>query len=119
MQRVRRGSFGWKQRWPWRLLFHAAINERVCPRCGLPYQDGALPEPEYLVEKGSLALCRYPAGSFRPKERVLRFVRWRSGSYRLYMSEFIPMEEFDCLREIVDEATLLLANEKTSSSKRQ
>ena len=62
-----------------------------------------MPEPEIIAEKGSIVLCAYPAGSFRSKEKVLRFCRWRAGGNRLYLSEFIPMEEFDCLLEILDD----------------
>lgn len=78
-----------------------------------------MPEPEIIADKGSVALCVYPAGSFRSKEKVLRFGRWRAGGSRLYLSEFIPMEEFDCLQQVLDEATQKLTAEKSTSSKRR
>jgi len=78
-----------------------------------------MPEPEFIAEKGSIALCVYPAGSFRPKDKVLRLCRWKAGANRLFLSEFIPMEEFDDVQETINQAALKLTQEKKTSSKRQ
>ena len=103
MYRVRR-NFGWKTQWPWRLFFLPKVNERFCPKCSMPFQDGAMPAPLDTFDKGNIAGRVYPSGGYRKNEVVIRVGRLRAGRDSFYLSEFIPLED---LNDLIDVASTL------------
>lgn len=103
MYRVRR-NFGWKTRWPWKLFFFPKVNERFCPKCSMPFQDGTMPAPLDKFDKGNIAGCVYPSGGYRKNEVVIRVGRLRAGRDSFYLSEFIPLED---LNDLIDVASTL------------
>ncbi len=103
MYRVRR-HFGWKTRWPWKLFFFPKVNERFCPKCSMPFQDGTMPAPLATFDKGNITGCVYPSGGYRKNEVVIRVGRLRAGRDSFYLSEFIPLED---LNDLIDVASTL------------
>ena len=93
MYRIRRNYNQWRERWPWRWIFTPKVNERFCRHCGLPFQEGTMPEPIGKYQQGSIGVLVFPAGGFRQKEFVVRFGRWKASGGRFYLSEYVPTDE--------------------------
>ena len=100
MYRVRYGRKKWRTRWPWTRLFPLRVDDRFCPKCGLPYHNGPLPKEVTQFTEGNVGACIYPSGTFRRRSFAVKFGRWRSGSRELYLSDFIDAEELDDLFEV-------------------
>lgn len=101
MYRVRRNNNHWKRRWPWRWFYRPKIDERTCRHCGLPYQNGPLPDSIHRFDVGNIGCLVFPAGGYRQHEKVVRFGRWRAGRSEFYLSEFIPTEDLDDLLKVI------------------
>ena len=101
MYRVRRNGNLWRTRWPFRIWWPPRIDERFCPKCTLPFVNG--PEPEQVRQflSGNVAAILYPSGDWKRERFVIRLGRWKPGSGRFYLSEFVPDEELDDLDEVI------------------
>jgi hypothetical protein len=86
------------------LFFLPKVNERFCPKCSMPFQDGAMPAPLDTFDKGNIAGRVYPSGGYRKNEVVIRVGRLRAGRDSFYLSEFIPLED---LNDLIDVASTL------------
>lgn len=109
MYRARKHRRRWKHRWPWKLFFPLRVNERFCPVCNLPFQDGPLPAEVASVLVGNVTAIILPAGSFRKHDYVVRFGRWRPSGNRFYCSEYIPASELSELIAAAESARSKLA----------
>ncbi len=104
MLRIRNNQKRWRLKWPWRLFFPLRVDERYCPECGLPYHEGPLPQALKRYCANNIEGLVYPAGGYRRGEFVVRFGRWRVGSGKFFLGEFVPEEELDSLLMVVNQA---------------
>jgi len=70
----------------------------------MPYHEGPLPQEVKRYGDGNVEGLVFPAGSFRSGEFVVRFGRWKAGSHKFFLSEFIPEYELESLLKVVTQA---------------
>lgn len=119
MYRVRRNYDQWKMRWPWRLIFRPKVNERYCRHCGMPFQNGPMPESIKRFDEGNIGCLVFPAGGYRKHDVVVRFGRWRASSGRFYLSEFVPTEDLGDLLLVLERTQKELKPAPVTRARRQ
>ncbi len=103
MYRVRYGRNSWRNRWPWKRLFPPKVDERFCPKCGLPYQNGPQPKELACIPRGSVQALVYPAGGWKRDEIVVRFGKCKAIGSDIRYSEYYLVGDLD---DLVETATL-------------
>jgi hypothetical protein len=101
MYRVRRNVRPWRTRWPLKKWWPKKMDERFCRECNLPYINGPLPKEIRQFYAGNVAAILFPAGDWRRERFVVRTGRWRPGSGKFYLSEFVPDDELDDLEVVI------------------
>ncbi len=104
MYRVRYGWKRWRNRWPWKWLFPPTVDERYCPKCRLPYQDGPQPKERKQFISGNVAGLVYPAGNWGQRKYAVKFGRWKASSRQFYLSEYFSADDFDDLNRVAAQA---------------
>lgn len=99
MYRVRRKG-GWRKRWPFKKWIKPKLDERFCPECELPYQNGPLPRETAQFCSGNVAAVLLPEGGWR-KGTAIRLGRWKPSAGRFFLSEFIPAKELSDLETVI------------------
>ena len=119
MYRIRRDPRHWRNRWPWSWLIQPKVNERFCPKCGLPFQDGSMPKVIDRFQVGSIGAEVFPAGTFRQKDIVVHFGRWKASSGKFFLSEFVPIDEVADLLAVVQQVQEALIKPHKTRAARQ
>ena len=104
MYRVRRNGKTWRTRWPVRKWWPKKVDERFCRECGLPFVQGPLPKEIRQFYSGNVAAFLFPSGDWKRERAVVRTGRWKPGSGRFYLSEFVPQDELDDLERVIAQA---------------
>ena len=104
MYRVRYGRKRWRTRWPWKWLFPLTVDERFCPECRLPYQNGPHPKEKKQFTSGEVAAIVYPAGGWKRGDYCVRFGRWRSHGRDYFLSQYFSEEDLDDLAKVTVQA---------------
>ena len=119
MYRIRHGKKRWRTNWPWRWLYPLKLDERFCRKCGLPYHNGPLPKEIQRFDVGNVGALIFPAGGWKKGNRYsIRFGRWKQGSRDFSFSEYIPCDELDELRQVLDQVVAFLAASQKPRAKR-
>ena len=74
MNRVHYGRKKWRTRWPWKWLFPLRVDDRFCPKCGLPYHNGPVPKELAAALKRNTAAKR-TWDNFSPSHRR-EYIEW-------------------------------------------
>jgi hypothetical protein len=110
MYRVRRKGKPWRTRWPFKKWWPQKVDERFCRECNQPYINGPHPKEVCQFFTNNVAAVLYPAGDWKRERFVVRLGRWKPGSGRFYLSEYVPADELEDaetviaqVREYIDE----------------
>ena len=104
MYRVRNQWNRWRNRWPWKRLFPPTVDERFCPKCGLPFQNGPQPKETKQFISGSVAALVLPTGNWGRGKYAVRFGKWKAHSRQLYFSDYFSTDDLDDLNWVAAQA---------------
>jgi hypothetical protein len=85
----------------------------------MPFQDGPMPKAIDRFQVGSIGAEVFPAGTFRQKDIVVHFGRWRASGGRFFLSEFVPINEFAELLDVVQQVQGALIKPQKTRAARQ
>ena len=119
MYRVRRKGKPWRTRWPLKKWWPQKVDERFCRECDLPYVNGPLPKEILQFHSNDVSALLFPAGSWRRGQFVVKIGRWKPGSGRIYLSEFVPSEELDDVANAVAQAREYVDDQAQSARPRR
>ncbi|MDA1013848.1 MAG: hypothetical protein O3A00_05265 [Planctomycetota bacterium] len=86
------------KQWLGKKLFPPKVDERLCKKCGLPYQNGPLPKHVKDFISGNVCALVYPGSGWN--RMTVKVGRWRADG-RFYLSENFPPEELKDLVKAV------------------
>jgi len=68
---------------------------------------------------GSIGAEVFPAGTFRQKDIVVHFGRWKASSGKFFLSEFVPIDEVADLLAVVQQVQEALIKPHKTRAARQ
>ena len=100
MYRVRRGTKRWRKKWPLRKWFPPVLDERFCPKCRLPHQDGPMPKPLAVFTSGQMGACIYPSGGWKRNQLSIKFGRWKVVGTEFQLTGYVFADELKDLAQV-------------------
>ena len=101
MYRVRRKGKPWRTRWPFKKWWPQKVDERFCRECNQPYINGPHPKEVCQFFTNNVAAVLFPAGDWKRERFVVRLGRWKPGSGRFYLSEYVPADELEDVETVI------------------
>ena len=98
-------------------MFPPTVDERYCRKCHQPHQSGPHPDEEAQFIHGNSSALVYPAGSWKRKNAVVKFGRWKSHGRDFFLSQYFSEDEVEDLIKVATETQKYFSKRKRSSAR--